>query len=167
MATNGIRGQNAGAHDDYDAGARSYISNVLNELGVQFASHQEAMVRISHERTGDFFQMRSKLRQELLYEFIPKVHKMVYLLLTDGIKTDGTPYCTIPNGSKPLYGGDSVTRLIPGFSEKAANELAMSVSKSCMNLLIKEVLDVIISPNIFSDSLDRAAKKSALQGGQA
>lgn len=166
MSENGIRRFKATdqAVQSYDRGARSYISNVLNELGAEESAHREGLLRIAYEQTGIFFQIRATLRQRVLFTFIPYVHKLIYLLLTEGCDPDGRPYVELPDAAKPLYGGDTVTRILPGISEREANEMAMSFAKSCMNLMQKDILNRIISENIFTDSLDRAAKKSAIQG---
>jgi hypothetical protein len=155
------------------ADTRIYKSDPLDRLNINFQDFQDKLVQLAYQAPGEYNQIRRVVRNSVLKDIIKYVHALVTHTLTKGKKTnaDGSASATaivdltpaeLANANK-IFGAEGFA---PEYSKEDVDEVAMNLSKTIQVAIEKHIINVIMPPDIFRSSLERAGKVAALKDAE-
>lgn len=140
---------------------RSFESNPLNRLDIQHEAFDNQLRELAFTAPSEYFNLRRQILTNMLEKNIKGMYKQVFEALKDG--TGLVDLASLPKSQaifKDKNGGDGFD---PAFNEQKCDEIAMNLCAGLKDLMRKEVVDKILPPNIFDQSITRAGKMSAIQ----
>jgi hypothetical protein len=146
---------------------RIYKSDPLDRLNINFQDFQDKLVQLAYQAPGEYNQIRRVIRKSIMNDIVIYIHSLVTNTLTSGRKTraDGSAGVAIvdtADGSTPNVGSIFGVDFKPQYSNEMVDKVAMNLSATVQSAIEKHILDVIMPPDIFAKTLERAGRKSAL-----
>lgn len=152
---------------------RQFRSQPLNRLSIENRAFQDAMLQLSYTSPEAFFAMRRTALRSLLDTEVTRIHALIFNFLTEGRGTngDGTSSGRIIDNDNQDHMGQSekardilgsIGGFIPRVSDEEADKLSMDVCAGFASLLEDKVLNRVLPKDIFSSTLNRAAKKATV-----
>jgi hypothetical protein len=139
---------------------REFKSDPINRLGIENAEFQSNLMQVSFASPAQYFAIRKECMKKLLTDGIKDMHATIYNFLTEGTDKANVQVVTLKDDAEDVFGG--ANNFKPKLNKQKADEVAMSIVSGYQKLIMDEVLDLVLPASIFSEALQRSAKKATV-----
>lgn len=145
---------------------RDFESDPLNYTGYENKKYKTTLLQLAFRQPEEYFKLQSEVLAGLLENNIKNIYKTVFNALKDGKAADGTTALVATDATAfPTY--NSIVGVNDGWQPKIPEEdcdaIAKDITKKLAELLEEKVVHLVLPPNIFDETLQRAAKKASVR----
>lgn len=142
--------------------ARTFRTDVINELGLESKEAESAALQVSLALPSRYFELRQRLLRSLLNDNVQRIYDTVWQALTEGRDINGNPILPMAGGGLERFrqrnaAGGFINNYQPRMAESEVNAIAMAISKGFKDLIENELVERVLPMRLYTLAMDKTA----------
>ena len=134
------------------SGEQNFRVNVKDFLGIENTKYREKMMQIALTKPADFYELREKVRAQVIEKAIGEFYDTLYYVMTTGKLSNG--------GQSAAKDAAKAADFVPNIPKQKVNDFALSAVKT-LESIVEDAIDMMLPPDFLDIAKSRTISKSS------
>jgi len=134
------------------SGEQNFRVNVKDFLGIENTKYREKMMQVALTKPADFYELREKVRSNVIEKAIGDFYDTLYYVMTTGKLSNG--------GQSAAKDAAKASEFTPNIPKQKVNDFALSAVKT-LESIVEDAVDMMLPPDFLDIAKSRTISKSS------